>query len=87
MKAILTGVLLLLSGALVTAADLPHPRTVSRSSPGPHHAKASSFAPQSHSSNHVYGSPISTPILRRRLPTKKKPTPTPASVNAAQPIH
>lgn len=87
MKAILTGVLLLLSGALVMAADLPHPRTLSRSSPGPHHTKASSFAPQRHSRNHVYGAPISTPILHRRLPTKKKLSPAPASANAAQPIH
>lgn len=79
MKAILTCVLLVLSGELVMAADLPKPRTVSRSSPGPHHTKASSFAPEGHSRNHVYGAPISTPILHRRLPAKKKPSPAPAS--------
>jgi hypothetical protein len=83
MKTVLMGVLLVLSGALALAADLPHPpHTVSRSSPGPHTTKASSFVPQGHSKNHVYGAPVSTPILHRRLPTKKKP-----SVTLASPAH
>jgi hypothetical protein len=84
MKTVLMGTLLVLSGALALAADLPHPRTVSRSSPGPHTTKASSFAPQGHSKNRVYGSPVSTPILHRHLPTKKKPGVTRAS--AAHPV-
>jgi len=98
MKAILTAVLLASSTQLVMASELTKPRTVShsvshsvsqsrilsRSAPGPHHTKPSSFAPQGRSRNHVYGSPISTPILHRRQPAKKKPV-TPASANAAQP--
>ena len=95
MKAILTCVLLASSTPLV-ASDLTKPRTVSRSisppvsrtvsrsAPGPHHTKASSFAPQGHSKNHVYGAPISTPILHRRLPAKNKASPAPASASTAQ---
>lgn len=88
MKAILTGVLLVLSTQVAMASDLSKPRTVSRtlsrSAPGPHTTKPSSFAPQGHSKNHVYGAPISTPILHRRLPAKKKPGPTPATAHAPQ---
>jgi hypothetical protein len=87
MKAILTCVLLILGCGLAVAANLPYPRTVSRSSPGPHNTKPSSFAPQGHSKNHVYGAPISMPILHRRLPAKKKPSPAPASASAAHPGH
>ena len=98
MKAILTAVLLASSTQLTIAGDLTKPRTVShavshpqsrtlsRSAPGPHHTKASSFAPQGHSRSHVYGSPISTPILHRRQPAKRNPV-TPASANAAQSAH
>lgn len=85
MKAILMGVLLVLSAEGAMAADLPHPRTVSRSSPGPHHTKASSFAPRGHSTNHVYGAPISAPILHRRLPAKKNSGPAPTTANPAHP--
>jgi hypothetical protein len=82
MKAILTCCLLLLSGELALAADLPQPRTLSRSKLGPHHTKASSFAPQVHSKNHVYGAPIATPILHRSRPAKKKPSHAPANTSA-----
>ena len=80
MKAILTCALLVLAGQLAVAADPPHQhRTLSRSAPGPHHTKASSFAPQGHSQARVYGSPIQAPILHRRTPAKKKPAQAPAS--------
>jgi hypothetical protein len=85
MKAILMGVLLALSTQLGMASDLTKPRTSSRSAPGPHHTKPSSFAPQAHSKSHVYGAPISTPILHRRLPAKKKPSSAPATASAAHP--
>ena len=98
MKAILTAILLASSTQLVMASDLTKPRTVShsvshperrtlsRSAPGPHHTKPSSFAPEGHSKTHVYGSPISTPILHRRQPAKKNPV-TPVSANGAHPGH
>ena len=81
MKAMLMCALLALGCQLVVAADPPqhHSRTVSRSAPGPHHTKASSFAPQAHSMTRVYGSPIQAPILHRRTPAKKNPSTASAS--------
>ncbi len=74
MKAILTCALLALGAQLAVAADPAQPpRRLSRSAPGPHHTKASSYAPQGHSTARVYGSPIQAPILHRRTPAKKKP--------------
>lgn len=85
MKAILTCALLLLGAQLAVAADSPQHRTLSRSAPGPHHTRASSYAPQGHSQARVYGSPIQAPILHRRTPAKKKPAQVPARTSAAQP--
>src|SRR5215469_2041100 len=74
------GVLLSLGCQLAGAIDGPDPpRTITRSAPGNHHTAASSVTPAGHSKNHVYGSPISTPIVHyRKLPTKK-PRSGPAS--------
>ncbi len=87
MKAILTCALLVLGGGahLAVAVDPGQPRTLSRSAPGPHHTKASSYAPQGHSRAHVYGSPIQAPILHRRTPAKKKALQAPASTSAPAP--
>jgi hypothetical protein len=65
-----------------------HPHTLSRSRPGIHTSKASSFAPRaSHSGRHVYGAPIQKPILGRRTkhPTGRsqaRHSPTPAATSA-----
>jgi hypothetical protein len=62
---------------LASAADGPDPpsRTVAKSKPGSAHAKASSFAPEGHSKNHVYGAPIGAPILHSRKPARKGTSP------------
>jgi hypothetical protein len=48
-------------GASPTSAPV---RSISRSKPGIHSSKASSFAPR-HSRRHVYGAPIQQPIVSR----------------------
>ena len=71
---------LLLACNLATAADgpdAPSARTITKAKPGSAHPKASSFAPHGHSKSHVYGAPISAPILHNRKPARK-PTTTPA---------
>jgi hypothetical protein len=88
MKAILTCALLVLSCPLAMAGDLAHqPRTLSKSALGPHHTKASSFAPRGHSGTHVYGSPISTPILHQRVSKPKKAGTAPTSASATHPAN
>jgi len=73
------GVLLSLGCQLAGAIDGPDPpRTITRSAPGNHHTVASSVAPAGHSKNHVYGSPISTPIVHYRKRPPKKPRTAPA---------
>lgn len=86
MKAILMCALLVLAGQIAVAAAPPRQtHTVSRSAPGPHHTKPSSFAPSGHSSTHVYGAPIQAPILHRRTPPRKKPAQAPANASATHP--
>jgi hypothetical protein len=67
---------LVLGCQLATAADGPDPpsRTITKARPGSAHAKASSFAPHAHSKNHVYGAPVSAPILHTRKPKPKTAT-------------
>ena len=71
---------LLLGCQLARAADGPDPpsRTIAKARPGSAHSKASSFAPQRHSSSHAYGAPISSPILHNRKPARKSTHPAPA---------
>jgi len=60
------------------AVDGPNPppsRTITKVKPGSAHPTASSFAPR-HSSSHVYGAPLSAPILHNRKPARK-PAKTP----------
>ncbi|HUL47044.1 MAG TPA: hypothetical protein VLV25_08075 [Steroidobacteraceae bacterium] len=64
--------LLALPGGAAAGTDPTHPRP----------PKASSFAPR-HSKSHVYGSPVSKPILHKR---NKRPHAAAASPGAGAPI-
>ncbi len=79
-RIVLMGVCALILGCpLATAADGPDPpgRTLTKARPGSTHPKASSFAPH-HSRSHVYGDPISAPLLHNRKPARKPTPATPA---------
>ncbi len=75
-----------LASQAALAVDGPNrPRTLSKSSPGPHNpSKASSFVPRARSKNHVYGAPIQQPILRHRKPALKVKQPATPPTTAAK---